>query len=109
MREGRERGREGERGRGRGSEGREGEREGERGRGRELSTNRLYTRVLLLQNVFSYCRICSLTIERVQYQYIGYMYMHTHKPTSPLTPIYCINVFSYYRMCSFTIERVLLL
>jgi len=56
--------------------------------------------VLLLQNVFSYYRVCSLAIECGAVQAL-------------LDRSVCVlllqNVFSYYRMCSLTIECVLLL
>jgi hypothetical protein len=54
--------------------------------------------VLLLQNVFSYYRMCSLTTECVLRTCTG---EERREDTRQ-------NVFSYYRMCSLTTECVLL-
>ena len=61
--------------------------------------------VLLLQNVFSYYRMCSLTTGSVL------LLQHVSCAGEPLQAVNAagLYVFSYYRMCSLTIECVLLL
>ena len=72
--------------------------------------------VLLLENVFSYYRMCSLTTEcvlvrtdRCPIQVSAATFEQKGETYIAKEPVFLQNVFSSYRMCSLTIECVLLL